>query len=128
MSATIVTAATMDAAARRTPVLPPANGTARNMTPDTMAKTPLVILTKLERSSISETPYTMVRTPATVTIYNAASLPASVTSPPLASNMTADTTKSSADTIATPLKILLSSAPMLRVRMMAHLTVVAESG
>ena len=45
-------------------------------------------------------------------MYNAVSLESELTSPPFAKSRTADTTKSSADSIATPLKNLLSSAPM----------------
>ena len=55
MSATIAMAATMDAAARSMPVLSPTNGTARNIMPAIAVSTPLMVLTKLERSIIRAT-------------------------------------------------------------------------
>ena len=115
MSAMIVTAATMDATARSVPVLPPANGTARNSIPVSAANPPLSVLTKLERSITSAAPKTTVSRPDTIRMYSAVPLSSAAMSPPFARSITADTTKSRADTMATPLKIFLSSAPIASV-------------
>ena len=87
-------------------------GTTMNTSPVMAAKTPLSVLTKLGRSMMTPTAYTMDSIPDTIRMYSAIPLPSADTSPPSANSISADTTKRRADTIATPLNILLSSAPM----------------